>query len=128
MRGVDRLEGMLSMLAVAVPRLDVDPSVGRTILSGGPLATDEVMRRVESGHAFRSAYHEVAAAIREGDWWREPSTAELISRRRSTGSLGNLGLVAVRGRIRVARRWVATRQRRFDAAMDALAGRNSSRA
>jgi argininosuccinate lyase len=124
MRGVDRLEGMLSMLAVAVPRLDVDPSVGRTILSGGPLATDEVMRRVESGHAFRSAYHEVAAAIREGDWWREPSSSELIGRRRSTGSLGNLGLGTVRGRIRAARRWAATRQRRFDAAMDTLAGRN----
>ncbi|MDH4349271.1 MAG: lyase family protein, partial [Gemmatimonadota bacterium] len=123
MRGVDRLEGMLSMLAVAVPRLDVDPSVGRTILSGGPLATDEVMRRVEGGHAFRSAYHEVAAAIREGDWWREPSSEELIGRRRSTGSLGNLGLGTVRARIRAARRWLATRQRRFTGRMDALAGR-----
>ena len=123
MRGVDRLEGMLSMLAVAVPRLDVDPSVGRTILSGGPLATDDVMRRVEGGHAFRSAYHEVAAAIREGDWWREPSSEELIGRRRSTGSLGNLGLGTVRARIRAARRWLATRQRRFTGRMDALAGR-----
>ena len=47
MRGVDRLEGMLSMMAVAVPRLAVDPAVGRRTLSGGPLATDEVMRRVE---------------------------------------------------------------------------------
>ena len=78
MRGVDRLEGMLSMLTVAVPRLAVDPAVGRRILSGGPLATDEVMRRVESGRAFRSAYREVAAAIREGDFWREPATAEII--------------------------------------------------
>ena len=126
-RGVDRLEGMLSMLAVAIPRLDVDPSVGRTILSGGPLATDEVMRRVEGGHAFRSAYHEVAAAIREGEWWREPSTEVLIGRRRSTGNLGNLGLGTVRARIRAARRWVGTRQRRFDTAIDALAGRSSTR-
>jgi argininosuccinate lyase len=127
MRGVDRLEGMLSMLAVAIPRLDADPSVGRTILSGGPLATDEVMRRVEGGRAFRSAYREVAAAIRVGEWWREPSTEVLIGRRRSTGNLGNLGLGTVRARIRKARRWVAARQRRFDKAIDALAGRSSTR-
>ncbi len=127
MRGVDRLEGMLSMLAVAVPRLGVDPAVGRTILSGGPLATDEVMRRVERGSAFRSAYREVAAAIKEGDWWREPAADEIIARRRSTGGLGNLGLPAVRARLRTCRSWLAREQRRFDGAVDALAGRRGLR-
>ena len=127
MRGVDRLEGMLSMLAVSVPRLGVDPAVGRTILSGGPLATDEVMRRVEGGRAFRSAYREVAAAIREGDWWREPSTEEIITRRRSVGGLGNLGLATVRGRLKVVRAWAVREQRRFDHAMDRLAGRRRAR-
>jgi argininosuccinate lyase len=123
MRGVDRLEGMLSMLAVAVPRLAVDRVVARNILSGGPLATDEVMRRVEGGSPFRSAYREVAAAIKEGDWWREPATDEIIRRRRSTGGLGNLGLPAVRARLRAGRAWVVREQRRFDAALAALAGR-----
>jgi argininosuccinate lyase len=127
MRGVDRLEGMLSMLAVSVPRLGVDPAVGRTILSGGPLATDEVMRRVEGGRAFRSAYREVAAAIKEGDWWREPATEEIIGRRRSTGGLGNLGLAQVRSRLRACRRWVAGERRRFDRALDGLAGRGGPR-
>jgi len=127
MRGVDRLEGMLSMLAVAVPRLGVDAAVGRNILSGGPLATDEVMRRVERGSAFRSAYREVAAAIREGDWWREPSTEEIIGRRRSTGGLGNLGLPLVRSRLRGVRSWAAREQRRFDHALDSLAGRGGLR-
>jgi argininosuccinate lyase len=127
MRGVDRLEGMLSMLAVAVPRLGVDAAVGRNILSGGPLATDEVMRRVERGSAFRSAYREVAAAIREGDWWREPSTAEIIGRRRSTGGLGNLGLPLVRSRLRAVRSWAAREQRRFDQALESLAGRGGLR-
>jgi argininosuccinate lyase len=122
MRGVDRLEGMLSMLAVTVPRLGVDPAVGRTILSGGPLATDEVMRRVEGGSAFRSAYREVAAAIREGDWWREPSTEEIISRRRSSGGLGNLGLPGIRRRLRAARAWAAAERRTFDRALGKLAG------
>jgi argininosuccinate lyase len=127
MRGVDRLEGMLSMLAVAVPRLGVDPSVGRTILSGGPLATDEVMRRVEHGSAFRSAYREVAAAIKEGDWWREPAAEEIIARRRSTGGLGNLGLPEVRSRLKACRAWLEREQRRFDGALDALAGRRAMR-
>jgi argininosuccinate lyase len=123
MRGVDRLEGMLSMLAVAVPRIGVDPAVGRHILSGGPLATDEVMRRVEGGSAFRSAYREVAAAIREGDFWREPAPEEIIGRRRSTGGLGNLGLAQVKSRLRACRRWGVRERGRFDAAMDALGGR-----
>jgi argininosuccinate lyase len=127
MRGVDRLEGMLSMLAVTVPRLGVDPAIGRDILSGGPLATDEVMRRVERGSAFRSAYREVAAAIREGDWWREPSTDEIISRRRSLGGLGNLGLPGVRGRLRAARAWAARTRRSFDGALGKLAGRRGRR-
>jgi argininosuccinate lyase len=127
MRGMDRLEGMLSMLAVAVPRLGVDAAVGRNILRGGPLATDEVMRRVERGSAFRSAYREVAAAIQEGDWWREPSSEEIIGRRRSTGGLGNLGLPLVRSRLRAARSWAAREQRRFDSALDALAGRTGLR-
>ncbi len=127
MRGVDRLEGMLSMLAVTVPRLGVDPAVGRTILSGGPLATDEVMRRVAGGSAFRSAYREVAAAIKEGDWWREPSSDEIISRRRSTGGLGNLGLPGVRGRLRGARAWATRERRRFDSAIGKLADRRGRR-
>ena len=127
MRGVDRLEGMLSMLAVAVPRLGVEPAIGRTMLSGGPLATDEVMRRVERGSAFRSAYREVAAAIQQGDWSREPSTEEIISRRKSSGGLGNLGLPAVRARLRACRRWANREQRRFDAAMEGLAGRGGAR-
>jgi argininosuccinate lyase len=123
MRGVDRLEGMLSMLAVAVPRLGVEAAIGRTMLSGGPLATDEVMRRVEKGSAFRSAYREVAAAIQQGDWSREPSTEEIISRRRSSGGLGDLGLPAVRARLRACRTWANREQRRFDTAIEALAGR-----
>jgi argininosuccinate lyase len=122
MRGVDRVEGMLSMLAVAVPRLTVDRAACLNGLSGGALATDEVMRRVERGQAFRSAYREVAAAIQEGDWWREPSTEEIVARRRSTGMLGNLGLAGVRTRLRVCRRWGETARSRFDRAMARLAG------
>jgi argininosuccinate lyase len=127
MRGVDRLEGMLSMMTVAVPRLSVDPAVGRRILSGGPLATDEVMRRVETGRAFRSAYREVAAAIREGDFWREPATAEIIGRRRSSGALGNLGLATARARLTAGRNWANRQRRRFDTALGRLRGKGTRR-
>jgi argininosuccinate lyase len=122
MRGVDRLEGMLSMLALALPRLGVDAAAATAILRGGALATDEVMRRVETGQPFRSAYRSVAAAIREGDFWREPSASEIIERRRSTGMLGNLGLATIRTRLRQCRRWAGVERRRFDRALAALAG------
>jgi len=126
-RGVDRLEGMLSMLAVAIPRLTVDRDACLSTLSGGALATDEVMRRVERGQPFRSAYREVAAAIREGDFWREPSPDEIVGRRRSTGMLGNLGLTLARGRLLACRRWGLAHRRRFDRAMERLGGRSTSR-
>jgi hypothetical protein len=86
------------------------------------------MRRVERGSAFRSAYREVAAAIKEGDWWREPAAAEIIGRRRSTGGLGNLGLPLVRARLKACRQWVTREQKKFDTAIDALAGRVGTRA
>jgi argininosuccinate lyase len=123
MRGVERLEGMLSMVAVSIPRLQVDRKASLANLSGGSLATDEVMRRVESGQPFRSAYREVAAAIREGVYWREPGADEVIGRRRSTGMLGNLGLPRVRARLRASRKWSETERRRFDRAIARLAGR-----
>ena len=128
MRGVDRLEGMLSMLALALPRLVVDRHAALRPLSGGALATDEVMRRVERGQAFRSAYRSVAAAIREGDFWREPSVSEIVARRRSTGMVGNLGLPLIRSRLRACRAWAARQRKRYDRALTRLAGTASERA
>ncbi|HKV75142.1 MAG TPA: argininosuccinate lyase [Gemmatimonadales bacterium] len=125
MRGVDRLEGMLSMMAVAVPRLHVDRAKCLNNLTGGALATDEVMRLVETGQPFRSAYRSVAAAIREGDFWREPSAGEIIARRKSTGMLGNLGLAGVRGRLKSARQWGDRERTRFSKAMQRLSGEKS---
>jgi len=122
-RGLDRTAEMLAMIAYAVPRLEVDRARGAAALRGGALATDEVMRRVERGRAFRLAYREVAAEIREGRRLAEPSPAEIVSRRRATGNLGNLGLPGVRARLRNARRWGNRERRRFEATMARLAGR-----
>ena len=122
LRGVERTAELVDMLAHAIPRLSVDRSRGAAALDGGSLATDEVMRRVESGTAFRLAYRDVAAALAEGECFPRPSAPELMARRRSSGGLGNLGLTALAARARAAGRWGRRQRLRFDRAMNALAG------
>ncbi len=123
LRGLQRTEELLGMLAHAVPRLEVDRARGAAALRGGSLATDEVMRRVEAGRPFRVAYREVAAALYDGAEIVPPTHAQLIARRRSTGGVGNPGLKLVAARVRPARGWGDRQRRRFDQAMGALAGR-----
>ncbi len=127
LRGLDRGEAMLAALHLAVPRLGVDRARCAAALAGGALATDEVMRRVEEGTAFRVAYRDVAAAIQRGESFAAPSTSRIVARRRSTGGLGDLGLDRAGSRVRQARRWGERERRRFDRAMARLAGRRSSR-
>jgi argininosuccinate lyase len=122
-RGLQRTEELLGMLAHAVGRLQVDRARSAAALDGGALATDEVMRRVEAGRPFRLAYREVAAALEAGERFPAPGKAALVARRRSTGGLGNLGLPASAARVRAARRWGERQRTRFDRAMQALAGR-----
>ncbi|HEU5170756.1 MAG TPA: lyase family protein [Gemmatimonadales bacterium] len=122
MRGLDRTADLLAALTHALPRLGVDRARCAAALGGAALATDEVMRRVEAGRAFRLAYREVAAALEAGESFPEPAPARLAARRRSAGGVGNLGLPAVRARARRARAWAARERRRFDAAMARLAG------
>ncbi|MGH7572147.1 MAG: lyase family protein [Gemmatimonadota bacterium] len=121
MRGLDRTLEMTSMLAEIVPALGVDRGRARAALMDGILATDEVMRRVEEGAPFRSAYREVAAEVAEGARFPAPTVAELLARRRSTGGLGALGLDQLRARLRGCARWAAAERRRFDTAIRRLA-------
>jgi argininosuccinate lyase len=123
MRGLERTATMLEAVTHAIPRLEVDRERCRAALAGGALATDEVMRRVEAGRPFRRAYHEVAAALKQGESFEPPSAERILSRRRSTGGLGNLGLPELRARIRRAHAWNARERRRFDGALRKLAGR-----
>jgi argininosuccinate lyase len=127
MRGLDRTEAMLAALVEAVPRLGVDRERCAAALAGGALATDEVMRRVEGGTAFRLAYREVTAALRRGESFAAPPGSLLVARRSSTGGLGDLGLGEARGRARRARRWAGRERRKFDGAMARLAGRRLAR-
>jgi argininosuccinate lyase len=124
LRGLDRTGEMLAMMALLVPRLGVDQARGRAAIKGEALVTDEVMRRVERGVPFRRAYREVAEEFRQGVIFPTPGPAELFRRRRSTGGLGNLGLAALRTRLRSGRRWQRRERQRFDRAMARLAGRS----
>lgn len=123
MRGLDRIEAMLAALAEAIPRLEVDRARCAAALTGGTLATDEAMRRVETGTPFRAAYREVAAAIRRGGSFASPRRADIVARRRSTGGLGDLGLGEAAGRARRARRWSRRAGMRFRGAMARLEGK-----
>lgn len=123
MRGLDRTEAMLAIVAHAIPQLGVDRARCAAALEGGALATDEVMRRVEAGQAFRAAYREVAAELRSGARFRAPTARQIVARRASTGGLGNLGLGLARARLRRARTWQTRERLRFDRAMATLAGR-----
>ena len=105
MRGLDRAAAMLSVMAHAIPRLGVDRIRCAAALDGGALATDEVMRRVEGGRAFRTAYREVAAALEAGERFAAPPAKSIVGRRASTGGVGNLGLDSARARVRHARAW-----------------------
>jgi argininosuccinate lyase len=127
MRGLDRGEAMLAALAAAVPRLGVDRERCAAALTGGSLATDEVMRRVEEGVAFRVAYREVAAALRRGESFKAPSASRILARRRSTGGLGDLGLDRAAARARRAGRWGRRERARFDRAIARLRGRGRAR-
>jgi argininosuccinate lyase len=122
MRGLERTEAMLAIVASAVPRLGVDQARCAAALDGGALATDEVMRRVEAGQAFRTAYRAVSVELSDGAQFPAPSRRVIVSRRRSTGGLGNLGLGLTRARLRRARAWQRRERGRFDGAMSRLAG------
>jgi len=122
MRGLDRTGAMLEAVTHALPKLGVDSKRCHAALAGGALSTDEVMRRVEAGRPFRRAYREVAAALKDGESFDPPPPARIISRRSSTGGLGNLGLPDLKKRIRHSRSWNARERKRFDRAMTKLAG------
>ena len=78
---------------------------------------------MEAGRSFRSAYRDVAAAVRAGKSFEPPSPKEIIARRSSTGGLGNLGLPELKKRIRSAGSWNQRERKRFDGAMSKLAGK-----
>ena len=122
-RGLERIEAMLAVVAHAIPQLGVDRARCTAALAGGVLATDEVMRRVEAGLPFRTAYREVAAALEAGERFPAPPPARIVARRGSTGGVGNLGLGLARTRLRRSAAWQGRERRRFAAALRRLAGR-----
>jgi argininosuccinate lyase len=127
MRGLDRTRTMLDAISHAVPKIGVDRKRCEVALVGGSLSTDEVMRRVELGRPFRAAYREVAAALEKGTRFETPPPSKIISRRSATGGLGNLGLPALKARIRKSLSWNTRERRRFGGAIRKLVGTSDRR-
>jgi argininosuccinate lyase len=125
MRGIERTGEMLGVLAAALPHLEVDRDRGRAAVSGDLLATDEVMRRVRSGEAFRRAYRGVAAQVARGEPIPTVGADALLHSRSSTGSMGRVPLVALAARMRAARRWQHAERSRFDRAITRLTARST---
>ncbi|MGH7524683.1 MAG: lyase family protein, partial [Gemmatimonadales bacterium] len=119
-RGLDRSGEMLSVLAAVIPELGVDVTRARAALRPEVFATDEVMRRVRSGAAFRTAYRDVSREVTEGRQQAPITTQQLLAFRRSTGGLGNLPFAALRARLNAARRWRLGAERRFRGAITRL--------
>lgn len=124
MRSLERTDEMLRVVAGAIPTLQVNRLRAREALEGDILATDEVMRRVNQGERFRSAYRGVAAGVKRGERFTPPTNAELVARRRSTGGIGNPGLPVLARRSRAVARWERRERSRFDSALARLAGRS----
>ncbi len=121
-RGLGRIIEGLAICGLVIPRLEVDPARGVAALEGGALATDQVMRLVESGTPFRRAYREVGAAFRRGESMPAVAASRIISRRRSAGGLGNPGFARAWRRWRAVERWLTGERHRFDRALARLAG------
>jgi argininosuccinate lyase len=121
MGALDRTGEMLGMLARVLPGLTVNRKRAAAAVTGDLLATDEVMRRVEEGIPFRTAYRDVAKELRSKAALRVPSRSGIFARRRSTGGLGNPGLSMLLSRNRARERWESRERKRFSAAMRRLA-------
>ena len=125
-RGLDRTEEMATILPRVISALEVDRERCAAALQGGALATDEVMRRVETGEPFRRAYRAVADELASGVVHPAPSARDIVRRRSSTGGLGDPGLAEASVRARTARKWSRAERQRFYRAMARLAGRRVS--
>jgi argininosuccinate lyase len=121
-RGLDRTAEMLGMIGSAIPKLMVDRVRGAKALSGDILATDEVFRRMKSGVPFRTAYRAVAAELKQGVKFPALSPREIIAGRRSAGGVGNVAISAGRSRVRAGRRWNVRTRRKWEGALERLAG------
>lgn len=120
--GLDRTSEIAGMMARALPHLRVDRERAWRALDASTFSTDEVMRRVESGVPFRRAYRAVAEEIAAGRPPVPPSAVTILSRRRSTGGLGNLGLAALRRRLDREQRTARSLRRRFASTLERLRG------
>lgn len=120
-RALDAAIDMLSVAARSAESLVVHEDRLRSAFTPEIYATDLAVERVRAGESFRDAYRAVAASLGEIDP-RAFNLDEIVARRSSTGSPGNLDL-AYAARLLGDRRADAEREwARVEEAIAALAG------
>lgn len=130
MRGLSMVREMLAASTRTMELLTVNHERLARSFSPDLLATDAVFERVKEGMSFRDAYRAVAAELAHaqggagsggaGSPGADP--AELLARRTSTGTPGNLGIDSVLGELRARRAGVEAERARVADAVAALAG------
>jgi argininosuccinate lyase len=121
MRGLSMVQQMLAVTARTVSAITVDRARLERSFTPDLLATDEVYRLVEEGMSFRDAYRQVAATLDSVSGDTDPH--EVLGRRTSTGTPGNLDLESVRRELREREAEVSREQARVGRAVAGLAGR-----
>ena len=106
-RGCEDGLGCVRIMDLTVSKLIVNPDALRRGFTPDIFATDRALDLVARGVPFRDAYHEVGRTL-EGAAAGDP--AEAISRRRSTGTPGNLRLDIPRAALEDERRWLETQE------------------
>ncbi|MEW6335890.1 MAG: argininosuccinate lyase [Acidobacteriota bacterium] len=127
LRGLDTAREMLGMVALAVPRLNVDQEACRYAVTGDLLATDEVYRRVRAGESFRAAYRAVSAEVAAGRPVPALDDRRILASRRQLGGAGAPGLDRVSREIAGWRRRIERRAESFARALSSLAGATGGR-
>jgi argininosuccinate lyase len=122
MRAVDLALEMLAVVSRTAGSVTANHDKLSQSFTPELLATDEVFKRVQAGMTFRDAYREVAADLgavsAEG-----VDPAQVLARRTSTGTPGNLDLQTVRTEMEARRSAVDSEQARVAAAVTALVGK-----
>ena len=122
MRAVDMTLDMLAVVARTAGSVTANHERLSGSFSAELLATDEVFKRVQAGLTFRDAYREVAADL-ESLSAEGVDPGEVLARRTSTGTPGNLDLQTVRTEIATRRAQNDAQRVRVHTAVASLVGR-----
>lgn len=123
MRGLKVCRDCLTMMELTFRKLVVHPERLRAALTPDLYATDEALRLVAGGMAFRDAYRHVGTHLEDLAAW---DADRAINERRTLGSPGNPGLAIFRQQVIDLDEVQDGRESSFAAAIESVLGPNIS--